>query len=412
MRLALTSCIALAAAVTKVSAGCWAQSQGYKCCSNPSNTKVEYTDSSGNWGIENNDWCGIDYSYNANSGNNNQCTGNGAYRCCNTCDVVYTDEDGKWGYEYNDWCGIKNSCNGNGGQNSNQNQCTGNGAYRCCNSCNTTYTDNDGRWGFENNDWCGIKYSCPQQASTTRTTVRTTTTTRQQTQTYTNNSGVPENPPDFSGQTGKTTRYWDCCLASCSWKENAKNCNNPVNACQKSDGITKFTDFSNLWRYKSICDGGSIAMCNDQQPWAINDNVSYGFVASHEECCTCQRLKFTSGPVAGKQMIVQTTNTGGDLSQNHFDIQMPGGGFGIFDGCTSQFGLSASVWGERYGGLSSASQCSGLPANLQKGCKWRFEWFMNADNPAVVFERVQCPKELTDITGCVPNDDASQKKPW
>jgi hypothetical protein len=38
------------------------------------------------------------------------------------------------------------------------------------------------------------------------------------------------------------------------------------------------------------------------------------------------RLTFTSGPVAGKKMIVQTTNTGGDLGQNHFDIAMPGGG--------------------------------------------------------------------------------------
>jgi len=38
---------------------------------------------------------------------------------------------------------------------------------------------------------------------------------------------------------------------------------------------------------------------------------------------------------------------------------------------------------------------------------------MNADNPQVKFERVQCPKELTDITGCIPRDDASQKKlPW
>jgi hypothetical protein len=35
-------------------------------------------------------------------------------------------------------------------------------------------------------------------------------------------------------------------------------------------------------------------------------------------------LTFTSGPVKGKRMIVQTTNTGGDLGQNHFDIAMPG----------------------------------------------------------------------------------------
>jgi len=403
MRLAITSCIALASAVVKVSAGCWAQSQGYKCCDNPGSTKVEFSDGSGQWGIQNGDWCGIDYSYNQNQ---SDCTGNGNYPCCNTCTATYTDGEGKWAIENGNWCGIKNSC-GNQPQN---NQCTGNGAYQCCNSCTTTYTDNDGRWGYENGDWCGIKYSCPQQQQTTAR--RTTTTTAKQSQPTTNTSGVPLNPPDFSGQTGKTTRYWDCCLASCSWQENTKKAgaSGVVRSCSK-DGMTPFTDLSNLWRVKSGCEGGSVYMCNDQQPWAVNDNVAYGFVASHEKCCTCQRLKFTSGPVAGKQMIVQTTNTGGDLSSNHFDIQMPGGGFGIFDGCTSQFG-GGHNWGERYGGIKSASECANLPSVLKQGCEWRFNWFKNADNPNVVFERVQCPKELTDITGCVPNDDSSVKKAW
>nr|1E8P_A Chain A, Endoglucanase 45A [Piromyces sp. 'equi']1E8Q_A Chain A, Endoglucanase 45A [Piromyces sp. 'equi'] len=44
-------------------ASCWAQSQGYNCCNNPSSTKVEYTDASGQWGVQNGQWCGIDYSY-------------------------------------------------------------------------------------------------------------------------------------------------------------------------------------------------------------------------------------------------------------------------------------------------------------------------------------------------------------
>jgi len=363
MRLALTSCIALAAAVVKVSAGCWAQSQGYQCCNNPGSTKVEYTDASGNWGVQNGEWCGIDYSY-------------------------------------------QNNATGNQG-------CTGNGAYPCCNSCNTVYTDSDGNWGIENNEWCGIKNSCSSQQQQRTTTTRTTTQQSQPTSGGSSNGNVPVNPPDFSGQTGKTTRYWDCCLASCSWQENTKDAGakGVVRSC-KIDGMTSFTDLSNLWQVKSGCNGGSVYMCNDQQPWAINENVAYGFVASHEKCCTCQRLKFTSGPVAGKQMIVQTTNTGGDLSQNHFDIQMPGGGIGIFDGCTSQFGGSHN-WGERYGGIKSASECANLPGVLKQGCEWRFNWFKNADNPSVVFERVQCPKELTDITGCVPGDDASAKKlPW
>jgi hypothetical protein len=55
--------------------------------------------------------------------------------------------------------------------------------------------------------------------------------------------------------------------------------------------------------------------------------------------------RFTSGPASGQTMIVQATNTGGDLghvcllfftltllttSQNHFDLMMPGGGVGLF----------------------------------------------------------------------------------
>ncbi|OLN81147.1 putative endoglucanase type K [Colletotrichum chlorophyti] len=58
---------------------------------------------------------------------------------------------------------------------------------------------------------------------------------------------------------------------------------------------------------------------------------------------------------------------------------MPGGGLGIFDGCTSQFGFQFP--GARYGGVSSRSECSALPAKLQAGCQWRFDWFKNADNP-------------------------------
>lgn len=72
-------------------------------------------------------------------------------------------------------------------------------------------------------------------------------------------------------------------------------------------------------------------MCNNQQPWAINDNLAYGFAAAtiaglteQNWCCTCYALKFTSGSVAGKTLVVQITNTGGDLGSNQFDLQLPG----------------------------------------------------------------------------------------
>ena len=103
-------------------------------------------------------------------------------------------------------------------------------------------------------------------------------------------------------------------------------------------------------------------------------------------------------------MVVQSTNTGGDLGSNHFDILMPGGGVGLFDGCTPQFG---GLPGARYGGISSRNECDSFPEQLKEGCYWRFDWFQNADNPDIQFEQVQCPSELLNVSGCKRNDDCS-----
>ena len=99
-------------------------------------------------------------------------------------------------------------------------------------------------------------------------------------------------------------------------------------------------------------------------------------------------------------MVVQATNTGGDLGSNQFDLAIPGGGQGLFSGCSTQYGGSIN-WGDQYGGVHSADECAGLPEPLQDGCYWRFDWFMNADNPTADFTQVDCPVELTDLTGCV-----------
>jgi hypothetical protein len=101
-------------------------------------------------------------------------------------------------------------------------------------------------------------------------------------------------------------------------------------------------------------------------------------------------------------MIVQATNTGADLSYNHFDLQIPGGGLGYFSGCLSQYNGSYS-WGQQYGGVSNRSDCANLPTNIQDGCYWRFDWFMNANNPNITFIEVPCPTNLTSRTNCVRN---------
>jgi hypothetical protein len=113
-------------------------------------------------------------------------------------------------------------------------------------------------------------------------------------------------------------------------------------------------------------------------------------------------LIFTSTSIAGKQLIVQVTNTGGDLGNNQFDLQMPGGGFGLFDGCETQF-PGPYVWGQTYGGVSQRSDCNNLPPVLQSGCFWRFDWFEDANNPTMVFTAISCPTVLTANTNCIRN---------
>ena len=117
----------------------------------------------------------------------------------------------------------------------------------------------------------------------------------------------------------------------------------------------------------------------------LSDDLAYGFAAvstglsESDTCCSCYQLTFTSTSIAGKKMIVQATNTGGDVGEGQFDLAIPGGGVGLFNACSAQWGAPASGWGAQYGGLSSDT-CSELPSALQPGCKFRFgDWFEGAD---------------------------------
>ncbi|KAK1528955.1 glycosyl hydrolase family 45 [Colletotrichum costaricense] len=209
-----------------------------------------------------------------------------------------------------------------------------------------------------------------------------------------------------STSTGSTTRYWDCCKPSCAWPGKIPASSlaaGPVTTCDRNDN-----PLSDGGATRSGCDsGGGAYMCSAQSPWAVSDDLAYGFAAVRisggteaQWCCACYELTFTSGAVAGKRMVVQATNTGGDLGQNHFDIAIPGGGVGQFNACTDQYGAPANGWGQRYGGVSSRAECDGFPAKLKAGCYWRFDWFKGADNPSVSFRQVTCPAEITNKSGC------------
>jgi len=78
---------------------------------------------------------------------------NPSYPCCKGNNVVYTDEDGDWGVEDNKWCGI-------GGGHSDDSCFSVPLGYPCCESCEILYDDEDGHWGVENGKWCGVKDNC------------------------------------------------------------------------------------------------------------------------------------------------------------------------------------------------------------------------------------------------------------
>jgi len=78
-----------------------------------------------------------------------------SYPCCIGNKIVYTDDDGDWGVENNKWCGI-----GDGKVPDEESCFSAALGYSCCKKCKVVYTDNDGKWGVENNKWCGIKESC------------------------------------------------------------------------------------------------------------------------------------------------------------------------------------------------------------------------------------------------------------
>ncbi|ORX40428.1 hypothetical protein BCR36DRAFT_364604 [Piromyces finnis] len=77
------------------------------------------------------------------------------YDCCESCNVVFVEENGqKWGVENNQWCGIQDSvCEAE------EDVCQSSD-YGCCETCNQYYVDYTGRYGYENGQWCLVKNTC------------------------------------------------------------------------------------------------------------------------------------------------------------------------------------------------------------------------------------------------------------
>ncbi|XP_050293347.1 endoglucanase-like [Anthonomus grandis grandis] len=206
-----------------------------------------------------------------------------------------------------------------------------------------------------------------------------------------------------------TSRYWDCCKPTCSWSGNTDTSVGPVKSCA-IDGVSDIDGNT-----QSGCENdGNAYMCNAQQSVVVNSTLAYGFAAAsfisppENMCCTCMLVTFQLGPwgdCSGKQMIVQITNTGGSSSvngtENNIEIAMPGGGVGYYtQGCKKQWNAPDQGWGDQYGGVWTEADCNQLPAVLQPGCKFRWEFLNGCSNPPATFQQVECPQEIVDISGC------------
>ncbi|CAH1156032.1 unnamed protein product [Phaedon cochleariae] len=204
---------------------------------------------------------------------------------------------------------------------------------------------------------------------------------------------------------GVTTRYWDCCKPSCAWADHTTYTKggHPAASCL-ADGNTVADP--NI--HSGCRENGDAYLCNNQQPIFVNSSLYYGFAAAsftggedYSWCCTCMLLSF-KGQLAGKQFLVQVVNTGSPLAVNQFDLQIPGGGVGLYaDGCAKQWDADPNTgWGDRVMGVSSIEGCEELPQELQPGCRFRFEFLEGVDNPPVTFYQVECPAEIVALTGC------------
>ena len=262
------------------------------------------------------------------------------------------------------------------------------------------------------------KSSSSQAKSSSGTTTTTSSSSKA------NNSGTSvELKYVQGGRSGKgwATRYWDCCKPHCSWPEHAHG--NYSKQCTNK-GTKESTD----WGGGSVCSGGGLMTCPSQIPIIVNDSLAYAFAAvpaaDGGSCGKCYALAFDGRgkyerktnhmKLEGKILVVMATNIGGDVQQGQFDVMIPGGGVGLFNGCSS---MGWGKQGEQYGGLLSecekevgtagnlltkrkdclAEKCAKSFANDEKakeGCMFLATWMEAAGNPTHNYREVECPAAL------------------
>jgi hypothetical protein len=226
---------------------------------------------------------------------------------------------------------------------------------------------------------------------------------------------------------GFASRYWDCCKPSCSWTANAGS----GKECKQCDARGNTISDKNA---RSMCDGGPATTCISQVPFVDSgcSTVGYAFAAvpggGPSICGRCFELSFTGQgkyetktnhkKLKGKKLVVMASNIDYDVSGGQFDVMIPGGGVGIFNGCSGIFGNNL---GAQYGGLLSdcenqvgwsgsddhiyserkkclSQKCNTIFQNnnqAKNGCLFLANFLEAAGNPLHTFKEVKCPTVLS-----------------
>ena len=265
-----------------------------------------------------------------------------------------------------------------------------------------------------------------------------------------------------NGNKGWNSRYWDACKPHCSWisdgqegktdtttQESYEKGMTTARNCNIHDvEVPTFTLGHAVQQYwfgyegtNSACGNAKdkgVFTCTDMAPIAVNENLSYAYVAgpgSQTTCGKCFHLQYdgsfkdasgnnapkeTHKALKGKHIVVMTSNIGHDVENGQFDLMVPGGGVGAFDALSTQVNGANINWGAGFGGFLTECQSkhgydnklevyqecvkdmcdaafgsAGLP-NLLRGCHWFADWYMAADNPTYHWEEVECPQYLID----------------
>ena len=177
----------------------------------------------------------------------------------------------------------------------------------------------------------------------------------------------------------------------------------------------------------SICSGGQGTTCTSQIPIIVSDKLAYAFAATPGNDATCGKcfaLTFTGEgkyetkanhqALKGKTLVVMASNIGYDVQGGQFDIMIPGGGVGAFNGCAN---MGWGDQGAQYGGLLSKCEnevgydgdllnkrkeclkekCNKSFANdtqAKEGCMFLATWMEAAGNPNHTYKEVECPQAL------------------